>query len=223
MEEHKTHFDLFFSFLFYFFFFFFDAKTALVLRGQPWGCGCWGAVEGCTGSEQEEWRHAGTSVRQWNPWWVSTAALRPSPTASSCSARWGEATFHHFLDLLGSQLLLWKLSAAACAKAHILLERFETDIFIYSFALKKKKEKNIICKSILLSCSCLQRGSGTESVECLSDADSVRLNGSLSEAAVWILIPDHLQRLFIFYHYHHCFLLEFYESIKCVFAQCIQP
>lgn len=138
----------------------------------------------------------------------------------------GEVTYHQVLDLLRSQLFLWKLSTAACAKAHILLERVRLTCLYTRLPCKKKKR--ILSAEVFLYHAVVSRSGKPGQNQCrvithtpnfffrLSDADFVRLNGSLSEAAEWILIPDIIQRLLIFYHYHHDFLLEFYVTIKCV-------
>lgn len=63
----------------------------------------------------------------------------------------GEVSYHHqVLDLLRSQLFLWKLSTAACAKAPILLERVRLTSLYTRLPCKKKKD------IILISCCCLQ-------------------------------------------------------------------
>lgn len=123
-----------------------------------WSCS---GAERCTGSEEERWQDDS----------VSTIALFSLLLFVRYGHRFlllyslqGEVTYHQFLDLLRSQLLLSKLSTAACAKSSYFVREGETDTFIYAFALQQKK-KNIICRSILRSCCCLQEvESWTESV-----------------------------------------------------------
>lgn len=54
----------------------------------------------------------------------------------------GEVTYHRSWICSALSFPL-KLSTAACAKAHILLERGGTDTFIYSFALQKKLSSKV--------------------------------------------------------------------------------
>lgn len=138
---------------------------------------------------------------------------------------------------------LSKPSTAACAfkKAHILLARVRLTLLYTRLPCKKKKR--ILSAEVFFYHAVVSRSGGNAGQsQCEgscgrarqnvifhpSDADSFRLTGSFSEAAEWVLIPDNIQRLLIFYHHRYdfvflYFLLEFYVSIKRVFALDIQP
>lgn len=107
-------------------------------------------AERCTKSEEEKWPNGSVSILVFelfvrcSHWFLLLYCLR------------GDVTYHHFLDPLRSQRSLRKLSTAACAQAHILLERVRlTLLYTRLPCKKKKKKKNIIRRSILIYCCCL--------------------------------------------------------------------